>query len=376
MSAGGEFFEDRTIMQRMPIGVGGEVPIDETVHFLLVVAPEPPFKRIPLRNLPLTVGRAEPAAIVLEGGTVSRRHCRFTMEGDRVLVEDMGSTNGTFLNRKPVTTAVFLQDGDILSIGAYQLRYHRRTKDADAEADAMDGELRDAASYVASILPPPIESGLVMAEWFFRPSTRLGGDAFGYQMLDDQHFIAFVLDVSGHGIGSALYSVSVANVLRQRLLPAVDFLDPGSVIGGLNRMFPMEQHNGLFFTIWYGVYDIGERTLTYASGGHHPAFLIAPGADRPVPLGTRNPSVGFTVDRVFGTAQAAIPPGSALHLFSDGVFEIVDHDGQHWNIDNLLALLPAASDAGGPRRLHEQVRGAARGGRLDDDFSSILLRFP
>ena len=51
---------------------------------------------------------------------------------------------------------------------------------------------------------------------------------------------AFVLDVAGHGTAAALHSVSVVNVLRQRMLPDVDFRDPAAVVRSLNRMFPME----------------------------------------------------------------------------------------------------------------------------------------
>src|SRR3954469_12656793 len=253
--------DDATMVFRFPNNLRPEG--NEPVHFLLLLEGEPPFRRFRLELLPLTIGRQEPANIVLAGGTVSRRHCRFSRDGDRIMIEDLGSTNGTQVNSQAAGAPVTLLDGDIISVGAYQLRYHRRSADMAAEAGAMEHELRDAPAYVASILPPPIASGPVLAEWFYRPSTQLAGDAFGYQMLDDQHFIAFVLDVSGHGIGPALYSVSVANVLRQHLLPGVDFRDPSAGVTGLNNMFPMEQHNGLFFTIWVGVYNIPTRTLSY-----------------------------------------------------------------------------------------------------------------
>jgi len=45
------------------------------------------------------------------------------------------------------------------------------------------------------------------------------------------------------------------------------------VLGRLNAMFQMENHNGMFFTIWYGVYDRATE-LVYASAGHHPAYLV------------------------------------------------------------------------------------------------------
>ena len=180
----------------------------------------------------------------------------------------------------------------------------------------------------------------MQAEWYYQPCTRLGGDAFGYQMLDTRCFAAYMLDVAGHGAGAALFAVTVANVLRQRMLPDVDFRDPGAVIRGLNRMFPMERHNNLFFTMWYGVYDVAERVVSYATAGHHPAYLLAAGATQPMPLGTRNPSIGIGADRDVAAARAPVAPGSSLFLFSDGVFEITDHEGREWDLSQVLSLLP------------------------------------
>jgi phosphoserine phosphatase RsbU/P len=371
-----EFHAEQTVTFRAPAGWGVGTHADEPVHFLLLLGDTTPPRRLPLPSLPATIGRTAPAEIVLEGSTVSRRHCRLELAGDRLLISDLGSTNGTFVNGVRVEAAIALQDGAVIAVGAHRLRYHRRSVDETAEAESFERELKDAADYVASILPPPLTEGPVLAEWFFQPCARLGGDAFGYQMLDRQHFAAFVLDVAGHGTAAALHSVSVVNVLRQRMLPDVDFRDPAAVVRSLNRMFPMEQHNALFFTIWYGVYDVEQRVLTFATGGHHPAWLLPPPPLQPVALGTRNPSIGIVPDREVAAARVSIPPGSALHLFSDGVFEIVDQDDRQWSIEHIQELLPAASGPGGPRLLYDQVRAASRAGPLDDDFSALLLRFP
>jgi serine phosphatase RsbU (regulator of sigma subunit) len=376
MAAVKEFQVDQTVAFRPSADWAGERRADESVHFLLLLEDNAAPQRIALVHLPMTIGRAPPAEIVLTGSTVSRRHCRLDQHEDRILVTDLGSTNGTFVDGTRIAEAAVLADGAVLNVGAYRLRYQRRSADEAAETEAMERELQDAADYVASILPPPLTEGPVLAEWYFQPCARLGGDAFGYQMLDSQHFAAFLLDVAGHGTAAALHSVSVVNVLRQRMLPDADFRDPGTVIRSLNRRFTMDQHNALFFTIWYGVYDLETRALTYASGGHHPAWLVKPSAPQAVALGTRNPSIGIVPDRDVETARAIIPPGSALHLFSDGVFEIVDRDGRQWDLAQVLALLPNASVSGGPRLLYDQVRAAARVGPLEDDFSALLLRFP
>jgi serine phosphatase RsbU (regulator of sigma subunit) len=330
---------------------------------------------VALQFLPMTLGRSAPAEVVLEGNTVSRRHCRLEQQGDSIVLSDLGSTNGTYVNSERISSPVVLEDGAYITIGAHSMSYHRRSHQELAGWEALDRELAEAHDYVLSVLPPPMTTGPVQAEWFYKPCTRLGGDAFGYQMLDQRCLAAYMLDVAGHGAGSALFSVTIANVLRQRMLPEVDFRDPGAVIRGLNRMFPMELHNNLFFTMWYGVYDTVERVVSFATAGHHPAYLLAPGTQQPVPLGTRNPSIGIGADRAVDTARAQVAPGSALFLFSDGVFEIVDHEGREWDLSRVLSLLPLMAGFDGPRRLYETVRSAARPGPLEDDFSALVLRF-
>lgn len=345
------------------------------VDVLVVLHDAAPPTRLPLDELPLTIGRTEPAGLVLNDVAVSRRHCRLDRAAGRIMLTDLGSTNGTYLNGTLLDEPAPLDDGSVIRVGGHTLRYHRRSRDETEEAAALEQELQDASDYVAAILPPPIRSGPVQAEWFFQPSTRLSGDAFGYRWLDERWFAVFLLDVAGHGAAAALHAVSVANVLRQRMLPDVDFRDPPSVLRSLNRMFPMESHNERFFTLWYGVYDRAVRVLHFASGGHHPGYLLAPDAP-PRPLATRNPAIGMAPDRQIAAETVAVPPGSALHLFSDGAFEVCDPDGNPADLPTIVTLLPQASGAGGPRRLHEAIRALARPGPLDDDFSSVLLRFP
>jgi len=370
--------------EQASIGYGS----DDPVHVLLLLDENAPPRRIPLHSLPVVIGRNPPADLILEGPTVSRRHCRLELLDGSLRLRDLASTNGTFVNGERITDPVPLDDGAVLGIGVYRLRYHRRAQDETAEADAMEQEWREATQYVASILPQPINQGPVHANWFYQPSTRIGGDAFGYQMHDQRHFSLFLLDVSGHGTGAAMHAITVAQVLRERVLPEVDFLDPAAVIGGLNARFQMHRNNDLFFTIWYGVYDIVDRVLIFAAAGHHPAYLLP--ADNvawpALPLHTQNPIVGMLPDPAIATADVEVPPGGTLHLFSDGVFEVVDRAGRQLGLDDILPMLPSVTNsdwvAGNtaapdqPKRLYDRIRAIARPGQLDDDFSALVFRFP
>jgi len=137
----------------------------------------------------------------------------------------------------------------------------------------------------------------------------------------------YLLDVSGHGLGAALLSTSVLNVLRSQSLPGTNFYRPETVLEGLNENFQMTDQNDKYFTIWYGVYNRVTRQLSYASAGHPPAILLS---DSPVPgepdtvdqLRTPGMPVGMMPEARYVWHRCQIPMGSRLYIFSDGVYEV------------------------------------------------------
>jgi sigma-B regulation protein RsbU (phosphoserine phosphatase) len=243
-------------------------------------------------------------------------------------------------------------------------------------------DLASAARYVRSLLPQPGALAGIRADWRFIPSADLGGDAFGYHRLDDDHVAIYLLDVCGHGVGAALLSVSALNAVRGEALPNTDFRDPGAVLTALNRAFPMERHNDMFFTIWYGVYDRRRRSLRWAGGGHPPALLIQPGSDTtvnqaPVLLDSENPLLGAIEGLDFSSRQVDVPPAATLYVFSDGTFEIPRPDGSMGTLDRFCDLM-ASQPRGGETVLDavvEQTKALAGGGDLADDLSILAVTF-
>ena len=79
----------------------------------------------PLESSPTTIGRSPDCAIFLDDVTVSRKHAVVSQQGERWVLEDQGSLNGTFVNRDRVETTE-LGDGDDLQIGKYRLTFLQR----------------------------------------------------------------------------------------------------------------------------------------------------------------------------------------------------------------------------------------------------------
>ncbi len=325
----------------------------------------------------VTIGRDASCEVVLPDPEVSRRHCEIEAEADGITLRDLGSTNGTFVGGRRLERAMRLRNGSQFAVGSFQLRYEQRDEREVEEGARLTAELREAVEYVRAILPEPVTTGPVQAEWWYVPSSELGGDAFGYEFRDETLLAGFLIDVTGHGIGAGMHAVNVANVLRRRALPGVDFRQPDAVAAGLNAMFPMEQHGGMLVTLWYFVYDLSTRMLRYSAAGHHPSYLVGPDDPEPAPLWVRAPSIGMMPDRAWSSAETRVAPGSRLYVFSDGAFEVVDAAGEQWRIENLRQIIAsgAAVGVGEAQRLYQAVRAASRPGPLDDDFSVLVLHF-
>jgi serine phosphatase RsbU (regulator of sigma subunit) len=352
---------------------------DAREHYLVQLDGNEPGRRILFGRQPLRLGRRAPAEVLLADGEVSGLHCEVVARGSvgDALVTDLGSTNGTFVNGRRVQGSVRLTQGMRLQLGRQVFVHEFRTPAEVAHEEELAHDLQKAGRYVQSLLPARLLQGDILTDWCFQPSTALGGDAFGHFMLDEHRFACYLIDVSGHGAGAAMHSVSIMNVLRQRVLPGTDFGDPAQVLRQLNAMFQMDAHDGLVFSIWYGVFDHRDRRLRYASGGHHPAFLEAPGAAALAPLRTRNLIIGAMPDIGFAAAEAEVPAGARLFLFSDGVFELHARDGSAWALADLLPWLGRVppGDEAPAHWLQRAVLEQARPGPLDDDFSLLAVTF-
>jgi phosphoserine phosphatase RsbU/P len=242
----------------------------------------------------------------------------------------------------------------------------------------LASELSEAAEYVRSLLPSRME-GAIAADWRFVPSTELGGDVLNYEWIDERHFAVFVLDVCGHGLSAAFFSISVLNMLRTRALPGADLRDPAAVLHALNERFPMERQNNMYFTLWYGVFDKDSRQLRYATAGHPPALLLSGSGDarRCDLLRTNGMLVGYDPSATYSNATCDVPLGAKLFVFSDGAYEIARPDGTMLKFEEFVAHV--CSQAGDVSEAVESAVAWARAAHgaegLDDDVSIVALGF-
>jgi sigma-B regulation protein RsbU (phosphoserine phosphatase) len=257
------------------------------------------------------------------------------------------------------------------------LRLYQLGQDLQVQKQLLENDLAEAACYVRSLLPPPLK-GPVNIEACFIPSQQLGGDCFDYFWLDSDYLVFYLLDVSGHGIGAALPSSLILNLLRLQSLPDVNFYQPREVLRALNETFQMSHQNEKYFTIWYGVYNRVKRQLDYASAGHPPAILLTPGSTGPLGtlrLRTPNLPIGMMPNISYVGDRCYVPPGSTLYVFSDGVYEIPVLDPQAWGLEAFINLLVHASPQAALSQVLLSLHKQTGIETFEDDLSLLQIKF-
>ncbi|MDJ0706954.1 MAG: SpoIIE family protein phosphatase [Leptolyngbyaceae cyanobacterium MO_188.B28] len=280
----------------------------------------------------------------------------------------------------------------MLTIFGRQLGQYLKRKQSEEELQnchqLLQLELQRAAQYVEALLPntyTEVSAGCkaqdsVWVNTQYQPSSTLGGDAFDYDWLDDENLMFYLFDVAGHGVKSALLSVSILNILRKRTLKGANFYQPETVLEALNEVFQVNEKGEDYFTCWYGVYNAVNRKLTFASAGHPPGVLVTPSHNtyKTSYLDSDGIAVGLLPDFPFDVRQHKIPPGSSLYIFSDGVYEIpVGKNNAIWGLEAWTDLLQQhkVSQSDTLKPLLDKVRSINGGDILEDDFSVLEVNF-
>ncbi|NOK70978.1 MAG: GAF domain [Chloroflexi bacterium AL-N10] len=276
---------------------------------------------------------------------------------------------------KPETEILKLMNSLGNQIGQF-IRRKMAEEELQKQNELLQSELNKAADYVKSLLPHPLKEKILINQNFI-PSLELGGDAFDYYWLDEENLTIYLLDVAGHGVQSALLSVSILNILRSQALYNTDFYQPWTILEELNRIFQMDDNGQNYFTIWYGVYNVVSKELVYACGGHPPAILIAPDG-KIQKVGAMSIPIGMLPNLEFEEHLFEIPSGSTMYIFSDGIYEIYLENNNIWGIDALIELISQEYQLNKNielSQLIEKIKDITKTQVFNDDVSILQIHF-
>lgn len=241
----------------------------------------------------------------------------------------------------------------------------------------LQQELQIASAVQLSILPrsmpddPRMELGCRIL-----PARDVGGDFYDFYMLDEHHLGFVIADVSGKGIPAALFMA----ISRTLLKSTARFVrQPAACVQRLNALLAAENEQMLFVTLFYATLDLRTGRLDYVNAGHHAPWLIdARGALSAVPL-THGIAVGIEEEIAYEQKTLHLRPGDTLYLYTDGITEAFNPEGEVFGEDRLAGLLRAQPADVGLDVLTDaviaDVRAFENGTDPTDDVTSLCLRY-
>jgi sigma-B regulation protein RsbU (phosphoserine phosphatase) len=242
--------------------------------------------------------------------------------------------------------------------------------------ERMERELNVGRDIQESMLPDTVPDCREIALCASMDAAReVGGDFYDYFMLDDDELCFCVADVSGKGVGSALFMAMTKLLIKSR---AADDRMPSKILSRVNADLAMDNPSCMFVTVFLGTINLRSGRVTYTNAGHNPPLIKrASGAVEEV-TDIHGPILGVAEGREYGESSVDLAPGDVLLVFTDGVTEAMDIEDKLYSDARLVQTVQDVSEISADsvlKTVRKSVDDHAMGAEQSDDITMIALQY-
>ena len=243
------------------------------------------------------------------------------------------------------------------------------------EKGRMERELQVAQQVQSSLMPdqvPQVDGWDIAAYW--NSAREVSGDFYDFFRRPDGNVGIVVADVVDKGVPAALFMAFSRTTLRASLGRQ---LSPAESIAEANRLICADDAYGMYLTLAYLEVAAGSHHLNYVNAGHPPPLLRTPGHPDIVPLNRTGKLVGVLEDLEYQQKPVEVEPGSFVVLYTDGVTEATNLDGEEFGEQRLEDILLSSDHRSAEAMLNaithalDDFRSKAK---QSDDITLVVLR--
>jgi sigma-B regulation protein RsbU (phosphoserine phosphatase) len=272
------------------------------------------------------------------------------------------------VGRKLSDEALDPSDLEYLSAVATQVAVAAGRTDAPEQQRELDEAREIQANLLPRDLPQPPGFAL-SAHW--QPARQVAGDWYDALALGDGRIGLGIADVTGKGMPAALLMSNLQAAVKAFAAPE---RAPREVCQRLNRIMGAHLGPGRFITLVYAVLDASRRVLTYTNAGHNPPLLLRHDGTCE-PLSTGGLLLGVVPEATYEEAEVRLGPGDRLLLFTDGVTEAMNPDGELFGEDRVLEVMRRCAGHGAAELQRELLAAVTIfcGGEFQDDATIVVV---
>ena len=248
-----------------------------------------------------------------------------------------------------------------------------------AEKERVSTELRTASQIQESMLPhifpafPDREDFDLYAS--MTPAKEVGGDFYDFFLIDDSHLAILIADVSDKGVPAALFMMSAKILINYR---AQEGGSPSEILNAVNAQICKNNKSKMFVTVWLGILDLDTGLLTCTNAGHEYPMLRGQDGVFRVFKDKHGLVLGALKKARYTDYEIRMMPGDAIFVYTDGVPEANNADGEFYGMERMEAALNTVADRS-PEEILQGVRdnvAAFTGEAMQfDDLTMLCLAY-
>ena len=211
-----------------------------------------------------------------------------------------------------------------------------------AARQVLEHELDLAREIQKSFLParcPAVPGYELAAVW--RSARRVGGDFYDFMLLSNGNVGIAIADVADKGVPAALFMALSRTLLRATSMSG---RTPSDALHRTNALIMSDSRSDLFVTVFYGLLHPRSGSFTYANAGHNPPLWLNVRSGTLQRLHQHGMALGVIPDVPLGEYAIQIEPGDVLALYTDGVTEAFNVDGEEFGVERLEQVLRATAE--------------------------------
>ena len=206
------------------------------------------------------------------------------------------------------------------------------------------------------------------------PAKDVGGDFYGFFLIDSNHLALLIADVSGKGIPAALFMMASVITITDRAMAGGT---PAEILTAANASISKNNRMSMFVTVWMGILDLRTGKMTCANAGHEFPMVRKNGVFSMM----RDPHglvMGGFASMKYKDYEIQLDPGDAVYVYTDSVAEAADPSGTFYGTDRLLKTLNAHA-AATPKEIlaavSEDVNAFVNGAEQFDDITMLCVEY-
>lgn len=258
--------------------------------------------------------------------------------------------------------------------------YVERIKTISAEKERIGTELQLATRIQAAMIPHifPAFPGRKEFDIYgsMSPAKEVGGDFYDFSLVDDDHLVMAIADVSGKGVPAALFMMASMIILQGT---ARNSDSPAEILKQTNEIICSNNQEEMFVTVWLGILEISTGKLKAANAGHeYPALSGKSGSAFELIRRKHDFVIGGMPGMKYSEYELQLEPGAKLFLYTDGVPEAVNQDNTMFGPDRLVEALNSDTDAEPEQILqnvHKAVDDFVNGTEQFDDMTMLCMEY-